>query len=118
MHPKSAKWLEDIVDASRFILDTTADSNPDAYAADRFLRAAVERNFEVVGEALLRLERTDPATARRVSDYRKIIGFRNRLIHGYDAIDNDQVWEIIVHFVPVLLTDAERLLREAETDAP
>lgn len=118
MHPKSPKWLEDIADACRFILDTTADTNPDAYAADRFLRAAVERNFEIAGEALLRLERTDPVTARRIADYRKVIGFRNRLLHGYDAIDNDQVWEIIVHFVPVLLNNVERLLREVGTDEP
>ena len=51
------------------------------------LRAAVEREFEIVGEALSQLAQLDPAVADRISDYRRIIAFRNLLIHGYGQID-------------------------------
>jgi uncharacterized protein with HEPN domain len=118
MHPKSPKWLDDIADASGFILQVTAGVSLADYQADRVLRAVVERNFEIVGEAILRLERTDPATVRRISDYRRIIGLRNRLVHGYDAIDHRLIWEIIHQFLPVLKAEVGELLREAEGETP
>jgi uncharacterized protein with HEPN domain len=114
MHPKSPKSFEDIATACANIVTWTADSSLADYEADVFLRSAVERNFEIIGEALLRLERTDPATANRISDYRKIIGFRNRLAHGYNDIDNQQVWEIAREFLPVLRSEVEALLNEVE----
>src|SRR5687768_2849649 len=95
MHPKSPKWLEHVVDHGRFIRDATAGRSLADYEHDRQLRLAVERSFEIVGEALLRLERTDPATAGRITDFRQIIGFRNRLVPGYDVIDHAQVWQIV-----------------------
>ena len=82
MHPKSPKWLEQIEDAAAFVLEITAGHSLADYDADRLLRAAVERQFEIIGEALQRIARTDPATVDRISDYRKIVGFRNRLVHG------------------------------------
>jgi uncharacterized protein YutE (UPF0331/DUF86 family) len=62
-------------------------SSLSAYSSNAKLHAEVERPFEIIGEALLRLERSDPAVATRISDYRRVIGFRNRLAHGYDDID-------------------------------
>lgn len=114
MHPKSPKWLEHIADAGAFILQVTDGRSLAEYEADRLLRSAIERQFEIIGEALLRIERTDPETAARISDYRKIVGFRNRLIHGYDDVNNQQVWEIIESFLPILRQEVERLLKEAE----
>jgi uncharacterized protein with HEPN domain len=99
------------------ILEFTEERTPVDYEDDALLRSAVERNFEVIGEALRRIEQTDPDTANRISDYRKIIGFRNRLIHGYDTIENEQVWKIIERFLPILKADVERLLQEAELEA-
>lgn len=63
MHPKSPKWLEHVADHGRFILDATAGRSLADDERDRQLRLAVEQSFEILGEALLRLERTDPATA-------------------------------------------------------
>ena len=51
-------------------------------------------------------------------DNPRIIGFRNRLVHGYDVIDQHQVWEVIHDFVPLLQTEVEQLLREAEREEP
>jgi uncharacterized protein with HEPN domain len=72
----------------------------------------------MIGEAMIRLERTDPATAMRISDVRKMIGFRHRLAHGYgEEIDDEQVWLIAREFLPALRGDVARLLDEAEAGA-
>jgi uncharacterized protein with HEPN domain len=114
MDPKSPKLLDDIIEACAFVGEATADTTLTDYARNRLLRYAIERNFEIIGEALLRLERTDPATAARISDYRSIIGLRNRLVHGYDSINDARVWEIVQDYLPVLRREVDQLLREVE----
>jgi len=84
MQPKTPKLLDDIRDAAAFIRQVTEAKTLAAYRADRMLRQAVERNFEILGEAAGRLARTDPQTAARIGDHPQIIAFRNLLIHGYD----------------------------------
>ena len=74
----------------------------------------VERNFEIIGEAVNRLRRHDPDVVERISAYRQIVGFRNVLVHGYDVIDNPTVWRAVQESMPVLRVEVERLLREAE----
>ena len=80
------------------------------YRGDRRLRNAVERNFEIIGEAIKRLAQIDPQTADRIGDYRQIIAFRNVLIHGYDLVDHALVWSAIESQVPALPEDVEALL--------
>ena len=62
----------------------------------------MERQFEIIGEALNRLSKEAPDLARRVPDLRKIVGFRNVLIHGYAVIDDGRVWEIVTTLLPPL----------------
>jgi uncharacterized protein with HEPN domain len=112
MHPKSPKWLEHIVMASTFILETANAIDLATYERDVLRRSAIERNFEIVGEAMLRLERDDPETVNRLSDYRKVIGFRNRLVHGYDTTDSRLVWEIIQTSLPLLKHEAEQIMAD------
>ena len=81
------------------------------YEADRQFRRAVEREFEIVGEALNRLDHDDPETAERIPELRRIVGFRNRIIHGYDAVDNATVWGIVESHLPVLQAQVEALLK-------
>ena len=75
------------------------------------VRQAVERNFEIIGEAVSRLTRLDPKTAARIDSHRQIVDFRNVLIHGYDRIDHRIVWSTIAEKIPILLTEVESLLR-------
>ena len=114
MHPKSLKWLNDIHQACKVILTATADRALAEYESDRLLQSGVERNFEIIGEALGRIRKIDPDTAERVPNCDVIIAFRNLLIHGYDFIDNPRVWEVIKADVPRLDEQVAALLRESE----
>lgn len=112
MERKSPKLLEDVRDAAAFIRQVTANKTIDDYRADRLLRQAVERNFEVIGEAVGQLAKVDPATATKIGKYQQIIAFRNTLIHGYDLIDEVQVWQVIQMDLPTLEADITTLLAE------
>ena len=85
--------LRDIHAAAQFIVDDTTGMTFDAFAADRRTRQLVERNFEIIGEAINRLRRHDPAVASRISGYNQIVSLRNALIHGYDVIDSSTLWK-------------------------
>jgi uncharacterized protein with HEPN domain len=113
MKPKTPKLLDDVRDAAAFIRQVTDGKTLGAYGADRLLRQAVERNFEIIGEAISRLARVDPDIAARIGDHPQIIAFRNVLIHGYDLINDAQVWQVITHDLPRLEQQVSELLREA-----
>jgi uncharacterized protein with HEPN domain len=110
MHARSPKLLEDIRDAAAFIVEVTQGRELAQYSADRLLRQAVERNFEIIGEAVKRLAQNDPASADRIAQGPQIIAFRNVLIHGYDLVDHALVWSVVQTQLPVLLRDVEVLL--------
>lgn len=114
MQTRSARILEDIRQAAAFILEITEAKSLDEYQADRLLRNAVERNFEIIGEALKRLEKIDPDTAARISNYPRIIAFRNVLIHGYDVVDTERVWQTIKNDLPVLEQEVKALQNEVD----
>lgn len=118
MPHSAAVVLEDIRHAAQRIWEVTTNRRQDDYSTDDFLRAAVERWFIVIGEALSRLEKIDPPAAQQISEYRKIIGFRNVLVHGYDAIDDGVVWQTIQRHLPVLKTEVEGLLASFPNEAP
>ena len=113
MQPQSPKLLEDIRDAAAFIREVTKGKGLAHYSADRLLRQAIERNFEIIGEAIKRLVQHDVESAARIDDYRQIIAFRNVLIHGYDLVDHALVWSTIESRIPTLLRDVETLLAQA-----
>lgn len=114
MLPKTPKLLEDIRDAASFIREVSQSKTLAAYQSDRLLRQAIERNFEIIGEAMHRLTQHDPEVAARISKHRQIVDFRNVLIYGYDLIDHRLVWSTINEEVPVLLTEVEALLKEPD----
>jgi uncharacterized protein with HEPN domain len=112
MQPKTLKLLDDIRDGAAFIREVTNGKLLETYRADRLLRQAVERNFEIIGEAVSRLAKIDPTVAAGIGDHPQIIAFRNLLIHGYDLIDDAQVWQVIMHDVPRLEDQVAELLRQ------
>ena len=73
-------------------------------------QAAVERQFEIIGEALNRAVRDDETLADRVPDIPRIVGLRNRLIHGYDAVDDELVWDIVQTKIKPLHSALVRML--------
>jgi uncharacterized protein with HEPN domain len=83
-----------------------------SYAQDALITAAVERKFEIIGEALNQLSKLSPEIAQRVPHLREIIGFRNILVHGYALIDHGRVWRIIRTSLPGLHTTVSALLAE------
>ena len=112
MRPGTPKYLADIREAAAFILEATRGRSEANYLEDRLRRHAVERNFEIIGEALRRVAQLDPEAADRISDYQQIISFRNLLIHGYDLVDDPFVWGVIQNQLPKLCDEVDALLKE------
>lgn len=110
MQPSSAKLLEDIREAGQTILQITSGKSLADYQADKVLRLAVERCFEIIGEAIRRLDESDHATAAKITDYPRIIAFRNVLIHGYSLVKHDLVWSVVANQLPSLVREVEGLL--------
>jgi uncharacterized protein with HEPN domain len=81
--------------AVQAIGDFCVAKTEDTYLSDLMLRSAVERQYEIIGEALNRLRKLSPATASQISDCDRIIGFRNVLAHGYDVVDDRISWDIV-----------------------
>jgi uncharacterized protein with HEPN domain len=79
------------------------------YQEDDLLRSAIERQFEIIGEAMTRLIKLDSQVAEKISDYRKIAGFRNAIVHGYDAIDDKISWGIVTTKLAILRKELAQL---------
>ena len=110
MLPESSKLLLDIRHALDDIGGFTRGLDLEAYSRDEKCRAAVERKFEVMGEACTRLRGRFPDVFEKVPDARQMISFRNRLIHGYDSVDDAIVWDIIMRKLPALGRQVDDLL--------
>jgi uncharacterized protein with HEPN domain len=113
---ESRKLLWDMQQAARAITSFVAGKAEADYLSDLMFRSAVERQFEIAGEAMARLAKRDIDTAKKVSEYRGIIGFRNQLIHGYDDIEHPISWGIVTTKLPILLAEVDALLATAEAE--
>jgi len=107
--PRAYFW--DARRAVALIIEFVDDRSWVDYEADAMLRSAVERQFEIVGEALGQLGRAAPDLAARVPDLPQIVALRNLLIHGYAAVDDRIVWEVATERTPPLLAVLDDLLR-------
>lgn len=112
MHNDTCKLLWDAQQATERIARFTAGKRFSDYEADEFLRSAVERQFEIVGEALNQLRRIDPRVADQIPSLSRIIAFRNVLIHGYAAVDNRLVWGVIESNLDPLRSMLDKLLAQ------
>lgn len=112
MPPDARTYLWHILSASDAIARFVEGMDADRYAASEMVYSAVERKFEIIGEALGQLSRLDPTLAARVPDVRRIIAFRNILIHGYASIEHIRVWETAEGSLPALRKTITALLDE------
>jgi uncharacterized protein with HEPN domain len=102
-------WLYDILTAieeiESFFLDT-----PKCYADycnDVRTKRAVERNIEIIGEAMTRILKQDSTI--EISNARKIVDVRNRIIHGYDSVSDETIWGIVIRHIPILKTEIKSI---------
>ncbi len=110
MRVEAKKYLHDISHAADLLTRFVSARSLTDFENDAMLRSAVERQFEIIGEALAQLARLDPALAERVTECRRIIGFRNILIHGYAEVDPRMVWDIIETKLPRLRLEIGEIL--------
>lgn len=95
MQPETLKLLIDILDASDDIVTFTEGYTLETYRDDSKCRAAVERKFEIIGEACARIRDRDTSVFEKIDYGYQIIGLRNRVIHGYDSVDDAILWDVI-----------------------
>jgi uncharacterized protein with HEPN domain len=103
-------FLWDARKAADAIVAFTRGKTFEDYRPDAMLRAAVERQFEIIGEALAQLARVDAALDNRIPDLHRIIAFRNILVHGYAVVKNDEVRRAVATDLPKLRDTLNQLL--------
>jgi uncharacterized protein with HEPN domain len=103
-------FLLDIEQPCASLADFTSSKTLADYLAEPMLRSAVERQFEIIGEALNRAVAADPEVAKDITDAPSIVAFRNRLIHGYATIADETVWGIVERKLPLLRRQVAALL--------
>ena len=105
-------WLYDILSSINEIESYFVDTPKlfETYQNDLRTKRAVERNIEIIGEAMSRILMEDNHI--QISNSRKIVDVRNRIIHGYDSVSDDVIWGIVIKNLPVLQKEVESLLGE------
>ena len=110
MDERILKWLYDIQQAINEIDSYFSDHPKDfnAYASNILLKRAIERDLEIIGEAINRILKEDPGFP--IENAKRIIGLRNQIIHAYDSISDENIWAIISKHLPKLKTEINKLL--------
>jgi uncharacterized protein with HEPN domain len=114
MQREAKAYLWDIANAADSIRSFTAGKDLDAYLQDELLRAAVERKFGIIGEALSQLLRSFPLYRDKITLVGDIVAFRNQIVHGYATVRDDMVWEIVQAYLPNLHREVAQLLEGPE----
>jgi len=112
MEIETKTWLYDVLNAiveiDSFFEDTPMTFS--VYQNDLRTRRAVERNIEIIGEALNRILNKQPEI--KISNSRNIVDTRNRIIHGYDSVSDEIIWSIVIKYLPILKLEVRTLLNE------
>lgn len=108
-------WLYDILNAIEEIESFFSNTPKQfiSYQKDLRTKRAVERNLEIIGEALSRILKHDERIA--VTNSRKIVDTRNRIIHGYDSVSDEVIWGVVIRHLPILKSEVEALLNRPES---
>ena len=109
MNQEINKYLFDILESINSIENYIGEKRDFfVYNSNKMLRRAVERELEIIGEALNHIDKIDKNI--EITSKRQIINTRNRVIHSYDRIDNEIIWGILIKYLPILRTEVERLI--------
>lgn len=114
MTDQGKKYLFDILRSIELIeefLDTISDFNE--YTADLKTQSAVERQLGIIGEAVNKFDKLSPNLTLKNAG--KIVGFRNRLIHAYDAVDSSMIWAIVKKHLTKLKAEVEEKLKDSQS---
>ncbi len=116
MDERILKWLYDIKISIKEIESYFSDNSFDffEYRKNVMLKRAVERNLEIIGEAVNRILTRDSSFEQKISEAKSIIGLRNQVIHAYDNISDENIWSILLNHLPKLKEEIETLIKTAE----
>lgn len=116
MDERILKWVYDIHLALNEIESYFKDTEKDffEYQKNTMLKRAVERDLEIIGEAVNRILKRDPNFDKNISNAKAIIGLRNQVIHAYDNISDENIWSILINHIPKLKEEVENLIFETE----
>ncbi|WP_406688742.1 DUF86 domain-containing protein [Saccharopolyspora sp. ID03-671] len=103
-------YLWDALQAAELVGEFTKGEDFASYQAQAMMRSAVERQFEIIGEALNQLSKVDRELAEKIPDLARIVSFRNILIHGYATVDDALVWQVLTDRLPALSDVLRKLL--------
>ena len=105
-------WLYDILNSIKEIEEyfKVKPKLFDLFVSDIKTKRAVERNLEIIGEAVNRIQKKNNSI--EISNARKIIDTRNRITHGYDTVSDDVIWGIIIKYLPELKIEIEKLINK------
>lgn len=112
MDERILKWLYDIKLAGQEInlYFEKKEKNFFEYQKNTMLKRAVERDLEIIGEAVNRILKRDSSFIDKIQNAKAIIGLRNQIIHAYDNISDENIWSILIHHLPQLISNVDELI--------
>ena len=114
MDERILKWLYDIKinieEIDGYFEDR--EKNFIEYRKNIMLKRAIERNLEIIGEAINRILKRDNSFENKISNSKLIIGLRNQVIHAYDNISDENIWSILINHLPKLKAEIDNLVDE------
>ena len=110
MLPEVRKYLADALQCACSVENFTKGLDYSEFEQNLLLRSAVYYQFTIIGEALTQMRKLDDATFERISEVRRIVGFRNQVVHGYDKLQDIVTWQIIQDKLPILQQELRELL--------
>ncbi len=108
-------YIRDMIECAERVLSYTEGLDQAAFLADERTYDATLRNIELIGEAASRVP-NEVREAHPTIEWRRIIGTRNRVAHGYLGLDNDVVWDVVRTDIPSLPPRLQDLLSTADED--
>jgi len=113
MDERILKWLYDfqfsINEIDAFFNEVEKDFFQ--YKSNTMLKRAIERNLEIIGEAVNRIITRDKQYSVKISNAKAIIGLRNQVIHAYDSISDENIWSILIKHLPKLKIEVDELIK-------